>query len=145
MSADQNKKNIEQLFTECIAQRNYALLDQFIHPSYVNYSFPAPETGPDGMRLVIENFYKAFPDMKITMEQIIGEGDVVATRGYWTGTNNGEFMGMKPTGKRVKVGYIDFWKMRDGKGAENWVQMDIAGLMQQLQETTEQAAKHAEA
>ena len=133
MSTEQNKKIVEQFFSECIGKRNYALLSQFVSPDYVNHNFPGAPKGYEGLQQVIENFFNGFPDMKITIEEIIGEGDSVATRGYWTGTNKGEFMGMPATGKQVKVGYIDFWKLRDGKGIENWVQMDIAGLMQQLQ------------
>ncbi len=140
MSTEQNKKTVERLFNECITNRNYDLLTQFISPDYVNYTFPAPEKGAAGMQMVIEIFFNAFPDMKITLEEVIGEGDMVATRGYWKGTNNGSFMGMPATGKQVKVGYMDFWKLRDGKCAENWVQMDIAGLMQQLQAMPEAVA-----
>lgn len=145
MSANQNKNVIEQLFNECFGKANFALLDQFISPDYVNYTFPSPSKGPQGIITVIENFYNAFPDMKINLEEVIGENDTVATRGYWTGTNDGSFMGMPPTGKKVKIGFMDFWKFRDGKATENWVQMDLAGLMQQLQASPQPTAETVEA
>jgi predicted ester cyclase len=77
--------------------------------------------------------FSSFPDMNVTMEGIFGENDSVGTYGYWTASHNGEFMGKAATGKRVKVNFVDIWKIKDGKLHENWVQMDFAGLMKQLQ------------
>jgi predicted ester cyclase len=74
----------------------------------------------------------AFPDMDINLENIIAEDNLVATRGYWTATHKGQFMGIDATGKKVNVRYIDFWKVENGKCVENWVQMDFLSLMQQL-------------
>jgi steroid delta-isomerase-like uncharacterized protein len=103
-----------------------------IGTTYVNHSMPAPVPGPEGFRMVISMFRAAFPDLHITLEDVIGEGDKVATRGYFTGTHQGEFNGIPATGKQVKVSYIDLWRVENGKAVENWVQMDMIGLMQQL-------------
>ena len=70
--------------------------------------------------------------MKLTIENTVCEGNTVATRGYWTGTNKGSFQGNPATNKTVTVSYCDFWKIENGKCTENWVNMDIAGLMTQL-------------
>ena len=77
-------------------------------------------------------FRAAFPDLHVTLEDVFGEGDKVATRGYFTGTHQGEFNGIPATGKQVKVSYIDLWRLENGKAVDNWVQMDMIGLMQQL-------------
>ncbi|HMD00629.1 MAG TPA: ester cyclase, partial [Ferruginibacter sp.] len=63
---------------------------------------------------------------------VAGDGDIVATRGEWTGTHSGDFMNTPATGKKVKVKYMDMWRLEDGKAVENWVQMDMPGLWQQL-------------
>ena len=77
-------------------------------------------------------FLEAFPDMRITLDDVIGEGEKVATRGHWVGTHKGAFMGVPATGKAVNVKFMDMWRFENGKAVENWVQMDLLSLMQQL-------------
>ena len=77
-------------------------------------------------------FLTAFPDFHVTLEDVIAEGDKVASRGVWRGTHQGNFMGIPATGKSVAVSYSDIWRFENGKAVENWVQMDMLGLMQQL-------------
>jgi predicted ester cyclase len=93
---------------------------------------PAPAPGPAGFKQVIGMFHTAFPDLHITIEDEFGAGDKVGTRGSMTGTHQGEFMGIPATNKSVKVSYIDLWRVENGKFVENWVQLDMLGLMQQL-------------
>ena len=131
MSAE-NKAIIRKIFEEGMNNQNLSVIEQYVSPQYVNHGIPGHQPGIDGFKEIVKQFSDAFPDMKITQEEVTGEGDIVAARGSWTGTNKGSFMGMPATGKHVKVQYMDFWKLKDGKCIENWVQMDIAGLMQQL-------------
>src|SRR5581483_2374856 len=93
---------------------------------------PAPAPGPEGFKQVLEMFTSAFPDIHITIEDVIAEGDKVVTRGYFTGTHRGAFMNVPATGRTVKVSYIDIWRLANGQAVENWVQMDLLGLMQQI-------------
>ena len=132
MSVEQNKANIRRGFEEGINQNKLQLFEEVLAPTYVNHSMPAPVPGPEGFRMVIGMFRAAFPDLHITLEEVLGEGDKVATRGYFTGTHQGEFNGIPATGKQVKVSYIDLWRLENGKAVDNWVQMDMIGLMQQL-------------
>ena len=131
MSAEQNKLLIGKLFAEGLNQRNFAIIDEIIGDEYVNHMMPDAK-GPEGMRQVLGMFFDAFPDMKITVEHIIADGDILATRGHFTGTNNGSFMGAPASGKQIRAEYVDFWKMKDGKAVENWVQMDVMGIMMQI-------------
>ena len=126
-----NKKLLNSLFNEGLNQRKMEIADELFHPEYVNYSFPG-QKGAEAFKNIGAMFLAAFPDMKITVEDIIEEGDKLATYGYWQGTHKGNFQGIDATGKSVKVNYLDVWKVKDGKLHENWVQMDIAGLMHQL-------------
>jgi steroid delta-isomerase-like uncharacterized protein len=127
-----NAAIVRRGFEEGINARNLAVFDELISPAYVNHSMPAPATGPDGFRQVIQMFVSAFPDLHITLHNVIAEGELVATRGAFTGTHQGEFMGIPATGRQVNVPYIDFWRLEDGKAVENWVQMDMIGMMTQL-------------
>lgn len=132
MSTQENKRVVLRLFNEAMNNRNLSVIDETFDTHSVHHGFTYPVTGPEGFRELLEQFLNGFSDMNIIVEKAVAEDDFVATRGTWTGTHDGDFMGMGATGKSVKVGYIDMWRMENGKCVENWVQMDIAGLMQQL-------------
>jgi predicted ester cyclase len=132
MSTETNKALIRRIFEEGMNGNRPEVYDETIAPDYVNYDFPAPAPGREGFKIVTAMFQAAFPDMRTVLEDEIAEGDKVVTRGYFTGTHKGEFMGIPPTGKTIKVGYIDIWRVANGRGKDNWVQMDMLGLMQQL-------------
>ena len=132
MSTEENKTRLRRVFDEGINQKQLDVFDELLAPNYVNYNMPAPVPGPAGFKQVIGMFHMAFPDMHITIEDEFGEGDKVGTRGYITGMHKGEFMSIPATNKPVKVTYIDLWRVENGKFVENWVQMDMLGLMQQL-------------
>jgi len=76
--------------------------------------------------------HNAFPDFKATIEQLIAEGDKVVLYMTWTGTQEGEFMGVPPTGKRLSVGVIDIIAIANGKFVEHWGIIDSGKMMQQL-------------
>lgn len=131
MSVEGNKAMLRRGFEEGVNRGNFAVVDELIGPSYVNHSFPDAR-GPEGFKQVIGMFRSAFPDICVTVEEMIAEGEKVATRGTWRGTQRGAFMGIPPTGRQITVSYSDFWRIENGKAVENWVQMDLLGLMQQL-------------
>lgn len=132
MATEENKTRLRRGIEEGINQRKLDVFDELLAPNYVNYNLPAPAPGPEGYKQVIAMFCMAFPDMHITIEDAFGEGDTVGTRGYMTGTHQGEFMGISATNKPIKVAYLDLWRAENGKFVENWVQMDMLGLMQQM-------------
>ena len=132
MSTEQNKINVRRGFEEAINGRKLAIFDEFLASNYVNHNMPTPQPGPEGLRAVLGMFMTAFPDFHVTVEDVIGEGEMAASRGYFTGTHQGDFQGIPPTGKQVNVGYIDVWRAEQGMLVENWVQLDMVGLMQQL-------------
>jgi predicted ester cyclase len=70
--------------------------------------------------------------MHVTVHDVIVDGDRVAGRGTISGTHRGEFMGIPATGKPINVAYIDIWRAEGDKMVENWVQIDLLGIMQQL-------------
>ncbi len=132
MTTESNKTIVHRLFEEGMNHKNFSLIEEYIADNYINHDMPGAERGPAGFKKLIQGFLNGFPDMHIHLAEIMGDGDLVATRGEWTGTNTGSFMGMPATGKKIKVKYIDMWRFENGKGVENWVQMDMPALMQQL-------------
>ena len=129
-----NKTIVRRIFEEGFNQNKPAVWDELIGPNYVNHNFPAPAPGIEGFKMVVGMFLAGFPDLRITLDDVLAEGDRVATRGTFTGTHRGEFNGIPATGKSVKVPYIDIWRIdpERGQAVENWVQMDMIGLLQQL-------------
>jgi predicted ester cyclase len=77
-------------------------------------------------------FLTAFPDLHFTVEDMIAEGDKVVARITMSGTQQGAFMGIPPTGKHVAFTAIDINRIAGGKSVEHWWEMDALGLMQQL-------------
>ena len=96
--------------------RRYAEADEIVSPDVINH-FPNGYTkkGIDYIKKSNPQFYKAFPDMKHTIEFQIAEGDLVATRYIWRGTHKGNWMGIEPTGKEVTFTILNVSRIRDGK------------------------------
>lgn len=77
-------------------------------------------------------FQAAFSDKVCIDEARIAEGEWMAAFGRQEATHSGEFMGIAPTGKRVEIRYMDFWRVKDGKIVDNWVMVDFPHVMRQL-------------
>lgn len=90
----------------------------------------------DGVQAFKDNwqrpFQAAFSDKVCIDEARLVQGEWMAAFGRQEATHSGEFMGIAPTGKRVEIRYMDFWKVVDGKIVDNWVNVDFAHVMQQL-------------
>jgi steroid delta-isomerase-like uncharacterized protein len=130
MAAQDSGRLVERIFAAMNAQ-DWGSFAELLGPDYVNYAFPDAR-GPEGMRQVMSQFFAAFPDMHVDVEDVVAEGERAASRGVMHGTHRGDFMGIPATGKPVRIGYMDIWRFEDGKAVENWVQMDMLGMMQQL-------------
>ena len=89
-----------------------------------------------GLREFQDNWQKpfqtAFSNKVCVDEARLVQGEWMAAFGRQEATHSGEFMGIAPTGKRVEIRYMDFWKVVDGKIVDNWVSVDFAHVMQQL-------------
>jgi predicted ester cyclase len=89
-----------------------------------------------------ESFYafiqELSPEFKVDINlQIIAEDNKVVTRGTFSGTHQGELMGIPPTGKQVKFSFVHIDTISDGKVTEHWSQADVFGMMQQLGVSTD--------
>jgi predicted ester cyclase len=77
-------------------------------------------------------FHTAFPDLQIAIDDMVAEADKVVTRFTGSGTHQGELMGIAPTGKHAVAGAISIIRVADGKVTEEWDQLDMLSLLQQL-------------
>jgi steroid delta-isomerase-like uncharacterized protein len=109
-------------------------LDELVAPNVVHHDpyDPYAEEGLEGLKRSIELNRTAFPDIEITVEDQVAEGDKVVTR--WTAamTHKGELGGVKPSGKRVTMRGTTIERFEDGKVVEAWRSMDTLGLLRQI-------------
>ncbi len=127
-----SSRELANKFYEILDTKNFGDLEKIIHTDYVNHTIPIPGKGPELMSEIVKMFDSAFPDLKITVEGSMELANKTAAWGYWQGSHMGEFNGIPRTGKPLKVNYIEVWSEEDGKLRENWVQMDMVGMMQQM-------------
>lgn len=94
---------------------------------------PALEPTKAGITTFFRAYLAAFPDLRMNAQDVVASGDKVVARVRATGTNQGEFMGMAATGKRIDVQLIDIMRFGDdGLMHEHWGVMDSMTMMQQL-------------
>jgi predicted ester cyclase len=129
---EQNKALVKKILEEG-DKHNLGILDEICNPDYKMY-FPSNDEpiSLEQHKQLFNAFIVAFPDLKHTIHESIAEGNIVSTRETLSGTHEGEFQGIPPTGNRFEFSAICMWKFIDGKLVEYWVDADILGLMQQL-------------
>jgi steroid delta-isomerase-like uncharacterized protein len=129
-----NKALVRRIWEEIFNRRNLALADDLIAPGSVNHEAPPGITteGPEEVRQVVRMLTTAFPDHRIDILELVAEGDKVVTRSLFSGTHQGPFMGIPPTGKHFTMEQINITQVVNGKAVEHWGVRDDLGMMQQL-------------
>jgi predicted ester cyclase len=130
--AERNRELVRRIIEDGINGADEGVLYALLSPAYVNHDLPSPRPGPAGFAEVVEVFRTGFPDLVLYIEATMADGAMVSTRGYFTGTHQGSFMGVPPSGEAILVKYIDQWRCEDGQAIESWVTIDLLGLMQQI-------------
>ena len=127
---------------EATARRMYALLNsgdvdgfgELLADDFIEHE-ELPDLAPskDGVKTFFRMQIAAFPDLRLTVEDVVADGAKVVARVRYTGTQHGEFQGMPPTGKAVDVQLIDIFAFADdGRVLEHWGVLDLMTMMQQL-------------
>jgi steroid delta-isomerase-like uncharacterized protein len=93
---------------------------------------PIPATGPQLLKEAFARLLQAYPDLHITVEDVIEEGDKIVTRNTVTGTHEGEYMGVPPTGRSVTYNEIFITRLKAGRIAETWGVVDVLSQLRQL-------------
>ena len=129
----EENKTIVIRFYEELDKNNFEIYSEVTTPDYLGH-FPG-STQPmnrEAREQFTREFYKAFPDVQHTVDDLIAEDDKVAARLTARGTHEGEFHGISPTGKQMSLTGMRFFRFVDGKIAEEWANLDMMGLLQQL-------------
>lgn len=132
MSTEANKGTVKRFYEEVLNAGNVALLDELAVQDYDEHSpFPGQPNGIEGLRARVGAILGAFRPV-FTLHELVAEGDTVVA--YWTntGTHQGEFMGLPPSGKTVTISGIDVHRLRDGRLAEHWHVIEQLQMLQQL-------------
>lgn len=129
----ENKRTTERIYTDLLAKGDYSVLDRDFAPEFKATGLRGPEVYDlDQYREFIEEIRTAFPDISITFDEEVAEGNKVVTSHTLRGTHKGEFMGVEPTNKKCEVQGISLDEYENGKLVRSESQWDALGLMRQL-------------
>ena len=132
--AAMNKAKTQRFYDEVINAHNPAMIDSFCSADFTDHN-PDPGfsgKGIEDLRANFKAFFIGYPDIHITTNMMVANGDTVMTMLTMTGTNSGPMMGQPPTNKQVNIGGTDILVIKDGKAFERWGYFDNMKMMQQL-------------
>jgi steroid delta-isomerase-like uncharacterized protein len=131
--AQDNATIVRNFVDEVITQGHIEAADRYVWEDVIE-QVPMPGQGPglDGLKDILRAMRAGFPDIVFSIQEQITEHDKVASRFEWTGTHNGEFLGIPATGHAVRVWGIVIDRLEDGRIKETRIIMDTLGLMAQL-------------
>ena len=131
--SERNKTVVRRFVEEVQNKKDPAVFDELNDPEFVNLSAPpGMPADREGGKMFLSSFFSAFPDSRWTVDDMIAQGDQVATKKTFTGTHTGDFGEITATGNRVTLQYVDILRLRDGKIIEHWLCMDQLTFLQQL-------------
>jgi steroid delta-isomerase-like uncharacterized protein len=135
MSEPHNNKALPQrVFMEILNEGRLEVADLIVAPHFRLHSptRPEPFEGPTGFKEFVTDLRRGFPDLKITIDQVIAEGDFVSIRSRVAGTHLGRYRGIPPTGRTIAQSQLHMFHVVNGQIAETWQEIDGLGIMQQL-------------
>ena len=132
MSAEENK-DLARRSWEIVSERNPDLIEEFYPPDLVWHAPDQDIRGYEEARQFVSTFFDAFPDINITVEDAIAEGDQAVTRYTIRGTHRGETEEFgPPTGRQMELEGITIHRIEGGKIVEEWERYDNLSVMEQL-------------
>ena len=136
MSVEEGKAVVRRFIDEVFNNRDVAVLEELFSPDYVFHAGGGTVRGLPGIRRPCDVLLTAFPDLQVTVDAVVAEGDRVAGRYTWRGTHLGELalpvLHIAPTGKQVTWTATTISRIADGKIAEDWEDANWLGLLRQL-------------
>lgn len=132
--AAENKAIVRRFYEEVVNNGNMTVAGELMAQDYIEHGSPAGQpSGIVGFQQFVAMVATAFPDLQVTVEDLIAEGDKVVARVTVRGTHKGTLMGsIPPTGKHATWTGIDIFQIASGKIVGRWNQRDLLGLMQRL-------------
>jgi steroid delta-isomerase-like uncharacterized protein len=133
LSTQENTTVVRRFAEEVITRGDIDSAAQFVWDDVVEQvPFPGQGPGLEGLKDILRSMRSAFPDLNFAIVEQVAEGDKVASRFEWTGTHQGEFLGVPATGRQVRVWGIVIDRLQEGRIKETRIIMDTLGLMMQL-------------
>ena len=132
MTAESNKRIMERFTSEFLTTGGAALAEEFLSRDIVLHFAGQEQRGRDTCLAVVAANDDTFEDLVWSVEEMVADGDAVAVRYTMTGTHRGEFAGVPPTGKAVVAQSMAFYRLADGQIVEERAQLDMLGILQQL-------------
>ena len=135
MSTESQKAVVRRFVDEMLNRQDLAVAEQLFTPDFVDHDADDPDgrrSGVEGARAEVGAFLRAFPDMRVSTDQLIAEADTVVYRGRVSGTHTGDFFGIPATGKPFSVWVWQTFRLEGDKIAEAWLHIDRLGMLQQL-------------
>jgi steroid delta-isomerase-like uncharacterized protein len=129
-----NKRLVVRFYEELWNRGDYDAADELVAADYVRHDLRPGDAppGPAGQKAVAQRFRSAFPDVRLEVEALVAERDLVVARWTMSGTHQGSWGDVKPTGRRVRFSGVNFFRIADGKIAEIWNLRDDLGLREQV-------------
>ncbi|WP_437810766.1 ester cyclase [Sorangium sp. So ce1078] len=126
------QRAIETLY-RAFSEQNPNLLDEAVASDWQDIPLaPGQGPGPDGLKPIIKAFIAAFPDIQITIKELIGVPGRAGVRAEITGTHKGEWFGIAPTGKTIRIPLHEFHHLNDGRITHTWHLEDWFGMLNQV-------------
>jgi len=132
MSTEQNKA-AKQRYIEAFNRRDLTAFPELFSAGYTLRATGFPEIhGPDELQRAVAVSFETLSDIRLTADDMVAEGDKVATRWTMRARHTGHFMGVAPTGRELAFSGTVIDRFVDGKVVEAWETVDMLGLMRQL-------------
>jgi predicted ester cyclase len=131
LELQKNKENMRRIFEQAWNKGNVQVLDEVVAPTFKQHQHDRPSTRED-FKGTIQEVRRAFPDLKITVEDSLAVDDKVWMMVTCRGTHLGQFKGILPTGRRFEITEIHIARFENGMGVEHWGVADMSRLMEQL-------------
>jgi steroid delta-isomerase-like uncharacterized protein len=130
--SEQNKELVRRYLERTLNEGDAVAFDELTSIDYVGHMSGVPDFDRATHKQLLASFRAAFPDLRVSVEDLIAEGDRVVNRGTYSGTHRGPFQGIPPTGKPFTVAGINVSRVADGQVKEDWTVIDMLGMLQQL-------------
>jgi steroid delta-isomerase-like uncharacterized protein len=134
-AAEENEILIRRWFSEVWNQRRPETIDELLAPDVIAHGMGPNGTdlrGPEGFRNAYDLFSAAFPDLHISIDQVVASADMAAAYFTCRGTHQGDHLGVPATGRFVAFPGMTMARYRDGRIIEGWNLIDFFSLFQQI-------------